>query len=147
MENVAEIYNAYSGEVRDEILETLREFGYDAAAKVLFAPDYGVPQRRRRCFFFASSTGVPPAMPEARFAADEALTLLGTVNRYRSAWSAISDLPVLKNGEGQEPTAYTSDPENEYQAEMRQDSEVLFDHVARKLSPKQFARVSALGRV
>ena len=51
MENVAEIYNAYSGAVRDEIIDILYEAGYEVEVKVIYAPDYGVPQRRRRCFF------------------------------------------------------------------------------------------------
>jgi DNA (cytosine-5)-methyltransferase 1 len=51
MENVAPIYNAYGGAVRHEIIETLEKLGYKAKVKTLWAHDYGVPQRRQRCFF------------------------------------------------------------------------------------------------
>jgi DNA (cytosine-5)-methyltransferase 1 len=145
MENVAEIYNAYSGSVREEILATLDRLGYTTTVEVIFAPAYGVPQRRRRCFFFASRTGVAPAIPEPGFAPEERLTILGRIEQYRSAWSAISDLPILQNGEGVEPTTYDQAPQNEYQHEMRRDSDELFNHVTRELRAKQFARVCALG--
>lgn len=51
MENVAEIYNAFDGSVRNQIVERLVQLGYKVEVGKLFAPDYGVPQRRSRCFF------------------------------------------------------------------------------------------------
>lgn len=144
MENVAEIYNAYSGEVKEEIESSLENLGYKVITKVLYAPDFGVPQRRRRCIFFASRTGVDPTFPEPAFAEQGSTTLFGEIKKYRSAWSAISDLPVLQDGEGHEPMAYDKKPENEFQVEMREDSEHLYDHIAKKLRPTQFARMSSI---
>lgn len=144
MENVAEIYNAYSGEVRTEIETSLEKLGYKVSTRVLYAPDYGIPQRRRRCIFFASRTGIDPVFPEPAFAEEESSTLFGEIKKYRSAWSAISDLPVLQDGEGHEPMTYDKEPENEFQAEMRKDSEHLYNHVAKKLRPTQFARMSSI---
>lgn len=143
MENVAEIYNAYSGFVRQEIVKTLARLGYEVKVAVIFAPDYGIPQRRRRCFFFASRSGVKPSFPPP-FALKETHTLLGKISKYRSAWSAISDLPILENGEGHEPMAYDKEPENDYQAEMRKNSRVLYDHITRELKQKQLARIACL---
>jgi DNA (cytosine-5)-methyltransferase 1 len=144
MENVAEIYNAYDGTVRIEIIESLEKLGYDVEVAVLYAPDYGVPQRRRRCFFFASRTGIKPVLPPPAFGPEQINTLFGKIEQYRSAWSAISDLPVLENGEGYEPMKYDQQPQNEYQVEMRKDSEILYDHITRELNEKQFARISSL---
>lgn len=144
MENVAEIYKAYNGSVRLEILEKLQELGYETEVAVLYAPDYGIPQRRRRCFFFASRTGIKPVLPPPVFGPEHTNTLFGTIKQYRSAWSAISDLPVLENGDGYEPMEYGQYPENEYQAEMREGSKVLYDHITRELREKQFARISSL---
>ena len=144
MENVAEIYNAYSGEVKMEIETSLEKLGYRVSTRVLYAPDYGVPQRRRRCVFFASRTGVDPVFPEPAFAEEESNTLFGAIKKYRSAWSAISDLPVLQDGEGYEPMPYDKEPENEFQVEMRKDSNQLYDHKAKKLQPTQFARMSSI---
>ncbi|NJN94493.1 MAG: DNA cytosine methyltransferase [Anaerolineales bacterium] len=144
MENVAEIYNAYQGTVRQEITENLEKLGYKVEVAVLFAPDYGVPQRRRRCFFLASRTGVPPVFPPPAFGPEEVSTLFGDIKQYRSAWSAISDLPALENGEGYEPMEYDRGPENEYQAKMRQDAKILYDHITRTLNEKQYSRIASL---
>lgn len=144
MENVAEIYNAYDGLVRAEIEGELASLGYATKAKVLYAPDYGIPQRRRRCFFFASRTGVSPAFPERTFSKNDSEDLFVDVQEYRSAWSAISDLPSLKNGEGVEGMEYDKEPQNDYQRLMRRGSSKLYDHVTRKLKEKQMERIAAL---
>lgn len=144
MENVAPIYNAYSGTVRDEIIETLETLGYQVEVKVIWAHHYGIPQRRQRAFFFASRTGVLPSFPTPTFADEEIHTLFSTIKKYRSAWSAISDLPVLKNGEGHEPMTYGNQPQNEYQERLRGSSQEIFDHIARQLTPIQFTRVSTI---
>lgn len=144
MENVAEIFNAYDGHVRKEFVSALREYGYRCEVKVLFAPDYGIPQRRRRCFFFATNTGITPKFPETLFSREEELTLLGSKPKYRSAWSAISDLPSLANGEGSEPMDYALAPQNDYQAHLRDGSKHVFDHVTRNLKDTQYARIVAL---
>jgi DNA (cytosine-5)-methyltransferase 1 len=143
MENVAEIYKAYDGAVRDEILATLERLGYHAIAKVLVASDYGVPQVRRRCLFFASRTDVAPRFPEPTHGPPAN----GTNGRkpYTSAWSAISDLPRLENGDGFEPMDYDVAPQNEYQSLMRVRSEELYDHVTRRLNEKQFSRIASIG--
>jgi len=145
MENVAEIYNAYDGAVRNEIVEKLQGLGYAVEVSVLYAPDYGIPQRRRRCFFFASRTGISPIIPPPMFGPEKIDTLFGSVKKYRSAWSAMSDLPSLKNGEGYEPMDYDKPPQNDFQTEMRQGANVLYDHVTRKLNQKQFSRIASLG--
>lgn len=144
MENVAEIYNAFDGVVTQEIIEGLEQLGYKAAARVLLAADYGVPQRRRRCFFFASRTGVVPSFLDPAFGPSEEHTLFGTIKQHRSAWSAISDLPVLENGEGYEPMPYSRAPENAYQEKMRADSDTIYDHITREMNQKQFSRIASL---
>ena len=139
MENVAEIYNAYRGAVRMEIEASLEKLGYQVSTKVLYAPDYGVPQRRRRCFFFATRTGVEPIFPEPIFFDGKS-----SAPQYRSAWSAISDLPILQDGAGFEPMPYDKKTENDFQTGMRKNSEQLYVHIAKKLSPIQFARISSI---
>jgi DNA (cytosine-5)-methyltransferase 1 len=143
MENVAEIYKAYDGAVREEILGTLERLGYRAVAKVLVASDYGVPQVRRRCLFFASRTSVPPHFPEPTHGPPAP----GANGRTpcTSAWAAISDLPRLENGGGFEPMDYGVAPQNEYQGLMRARSEELYDHVTRRLNEKQYSRIASIG--
>lgn len=137
MENVAEIYNAYDGEVRKEIEDTLSRLGYKTVTKVLFAPDYGIPQRRRRCFFFASRTKKDPEIPVGN-------SMVKIPRDKLSAWGAISDLPVLNNGEGHEPMKYDTKPKNDYQKIMRGENQELYDHSAKSLKDKQFLRIASL---
>ena len=144
MENVAEIYNAHGGKIREEIIASLEKLGYKVNVSVVFAPDYGVPQRRRRCFFFASRTKIDPIFPEPLFGKQEELTLLGRKEAYRSAWSAISDLPIVENGGGAEIMDYDDSPQNPFQEAMRRDADKLYNHLARKLNEKQYARVASL---
>lgn len=144
MENVAPIYNAYGGNVRQEIVDLLEKLGYMVEVQRVWAHKYGVPQKRQRCFFLASRTGVPLIFPAESFAQESEQTLFQTYQPYRSAWSAISDLPVLRNGEGHEPMQYANEPVNAYQEMMRGDSCQLYDHVTRELRPKQYARISSL---
>ena len=92
----------------------------------------------------ASRTGIKPLLPPPTFGPDHVNVLFGTVKQYRSAWAAISDLPVLENGEGYEPMEYSLQPQNEYQADMREDSCTLYDHITRTLNEKQFSRISSL---
>ncbi|MCC7004733.1 DNA cytosine methyltransferase [Candidatus Nomurabacteria bacterium] len=135
MENVAELYNAFGGSVREDIVKQLKEMGYEVEVKVLYAPDYGVPQRRRRCIFFASRTGIKPVFPKPQY---------GDKKAYISAWDAISDLPSIKNGKGSEEMEYDKKPLNEYQEEMRKGSKLLHDHKSRELREKQYARLAYL---
>lgn len=61
MENVPQIQKT---DVYDEFLNTLERIGYHIDAKVVFCPDYGIPQTRRRFVLVASLLGpisiIPP---------------------------------------------------------------------------------------
>lgn len=131
IENVAEIYNAYGGTVRREIISALQSWGYTVEVKIVNMAAYGVPQKRRRCFFFASRTGTPNFPPESR--------------RMVSAWEAISDLPVLRQGEGMEGMPYTQCACGDYQRHMRRGSWAVYNHVANVMRPVQTARISSIG--
>jgi len=131
IENVAEIYNAFDGVVRNEIINTLEEWGYKVSVEIIDMSNYGIPQKRRRCFFFAARKGFP-AFPKK---SEEIL----------SGWDAISDLPVVNQGEGYDGMPYSYDAANEYQRHMRKDSSLLFNHVANVMSPIQTARIASIG--
>ena len=131
IENVAEMYNAYGGIVRNEIIEKLEEFGYNVDARVINMSDYGIPQRRRRCIFFASRIGIPtfPIADKKRV----------------SAWEAISDLPVVEQGEGFDGMRYNTLAANSYQEHMRRNSERLYNHIGRTMKPLQSKRIASIG--
>jgi len=144
MENVAEIYDAYHGAVREEIIQTLSELGYSSAAKVLTAADYGVPQMRRRCFIVASRDTITPDFPSPSHGSKSIRDLFNPIEKYWSAWEAISDLSILENGDGHEPMHYSMESNNVYQAEMRGSMTHLYDHITRKLNPTQYARITSI---
>lgn len=144
MENVAEIYNAFNGEVREQIINRLEELGYKTEVKVLFGPEYGIPQRRRRCFFFASRTGIKPNFPEPTNSKKSEADLFSNKPKYISAWEAISDLPSLKNGEGQFEMKYSAEPKNAFQKLMRNGSKTLYNHESRELKGKQLERIKSI---
>ena len=131
IENVAEIYNAFNGIVRNEIIDTVRGYGYNVSVKIINMSKYGIPQKRRRCFFFASRICMPSFPKEHE-------TIL-------SGWDAISDLPVVNQGEGYDGMPYVVEPQNDYQKHMRRDSSSLFNHIANVMKPMQTARIASIG--
>lgn len=131
IENVAEIYNAYNGVVRREIIDTLTQWGYSIQVKIINMSHYGVPQNRKRCFFFASLEGTPS------FPAEQ--------NEIVSAWEAISDLPVVNQGDGFDGMQYTMEPSTPYQMHMRRHSKEVWNHIGRKMKPIQSARIASIG--
>lgn len=131
IENVAEIYNAFHGIIRDEIVNTLNGWGYKVKVKIVNMSNYGIPQKRRRCFFFASKNGTPSFPKE-----DE---------RILAGWDAISDLPIVNQGEGYDGMPYSNDALNEYQRHMRINSTSLYNHIANIMRPVQTARIASIG--
>lgn len=144
IENVAEIYNAFNGEVRTQIISRLEALGYQVEVKVLFAPDYGVPQRRSRCFFIGSRTGVKPYFPEPTHRKTDNADIFDQRPLYVSAWEAINDLPELENGEGALVMDYDKAPSNEFQQFMRKDADKLHDHITRELKGVQLERMRSI---
>ncbi len=131
IENVAEMFNAYGGVVRDEIIDTLKNLGYTVKATVVNMSEFNIPQKRRRCVFFASKVGTP--------------VFPCTANTTVSAWEAISDLPKVEQGEGFDGMPYDAPPQNWYQEHMRRDSMSLYNHIGRKMQPTQTKRIASIG--
>jgi DNA (cytosine-5)-methyltransferase 1 len=142
MENVAEIFNAYGGRVRDEIAETFTRLGYQVDIRVHNAADYGVPQKRRRCFFFASLASSAPKFPSATHIANGDRALFDRAVAP-SAWEAIMDLPSPISVSTQS-VEYEVDAKTELQRWLRGDSTTVANHVERRLSPIQLARYRSI---
>jgi len=88
MENVPRLVDFRDGAVFKDFVTLLEREGYLKSWKVVFTPEYGVPQRRSRLVLLASRFGdielVPPdLMPDC----------------YPTVESAIGDLPTLRAGE------------------------------------------------
>lgn len=143
MENVAELYNAYGGQVREELIAWLERLGYKTDVKVLTASNYGVPQKRRRVIFMASRTGYQPHIPET------GELLLGrhenqVFTEKVSAWDAISDLPYLEDGEEFSVALNPKPATNNFQLWARGKTDLVHNHVSKKLRPLQKMRYESL---
>lgn len=148
MENVAELFNAYGGEVREEVTTQLARMGYASAVQVVTAADYGVPQKRRRCVFIATNTGLEPKFPDPthrRDACEGDDALFAPFSPWVSAWDSISDLPDLCSGEGASPSPHVAEPTNDYQRWVHHGARLLHNHEAVQLRPTQQARYESLG--
>lgn len=147
LENVAEMVNAYDQAYTSEVKEAFHGMGYEIQSVRLLAADFGVPQLRRRAFFFANRLGRPVVIPESTHlptGTNPGLFNWRTAQPYISVWEAIGDLPSLESGGGASPTEYTTEARTEYQRLMRNGSSHLHDHVARDLTGPQLERVRHL---
>ena len=112
LENVSGMTS--NGDFVPEIEKSLSEVGgMEVKSKLLYAPDYGVPQSRLRLVF----VGVKGKKFD--FESIEKTNGEGTGKPYNTVWDAIGDLPVLAANE--ESSKYTMLPKTEYQILMRGD--------------------------
>lgn len=126
MENVTGITSIAGGGIVDEIKSAMAALGYRVDMRVLRAEEFGVPQERRRVFFIATRTDAPILFPDATHGPG--------LEPFVTVWDAISDLPVLENGDASGPRAYRKGPQNGYQALLRGDCRNVTNHSASRLS-------------
>lgn len=119
IENVPGIATLYKGKAREAVLEEFERLGYTCSEKILYAPDYGIPQIRKRMFFVGVLGDKVFEFPEPTH----------HKANYLTCWDAISDLPSLENDVGSQVAEYLSEPLTIYQEQMRDGAERLFNHV------------------
>jgi DNA (cytosine-5)-methyltransferase 1 len=120
IENVPGLLNLYEGKAKKEIIRLCNEMGYTCNPKLLFAPEYGVPQIRKRVFFVALKKEFGTfEFPEPFLKEEE----------YIGCADAIGDLPDLVNILGDDELEYDKKPFSNYQKEMRNGSKVLKNHL------------------
>ncbi len=120
IENVPGLATLYGGKAKKEIERNFEKNGYTHNSKILYAPDYGIPQIRKRLFFVGlqEEYGLFD-FPEAIFVKE----------RYVTCEDAIADLPTLENDLGKEAVPYTSEILSKYQNRMRKKSDVIYNHI------------------
>lgn len=132
MENVPGLLTTEGGLFKKEIMTLFGDLGYAVNADVLCAADYGVPQNRRRTFIIGKlDSNIPVEMPRKH-------------DKKTTIWEAISDLAYLESGEGAEEQAYLKEPQSEYQKLMRQNSDMLYSHVATNHSKIALERLAMI---
>jgi len=131
MENVPNLLTAEGGYFKEEIITLFESLGYKLSTGILNAADYGVPQNRRRAIIIGKLglTAVPE--PEK-------------LNNKVTIWNAISDLSYLESGEGLECDTYKLSAESDYQRQMREGSDKLFNHKATKHSDLALERLKLI---
>lgn len=144
MENVAEMKNGFEGQYTEEVINRLGAAGYTVTHGVLNAADYGVPQRRRRAFFMANREGLHFRVPQPTHVPRTVTPLLFNGATHVSVWEAISDLPPLGHGEGEQVMPYATPPTSEFQRRVRNAHGYVRNHVARHLRDTQHQRLAAL---
>ncbi len=120
IENVPGLLNLYNGKAKKEIIELCEKMGYNCNPKLLYAPDYGVPQIRKRVFFVAIKKELGTfEFPEPSHKPEE----------YIGCKDAIGDLPDLVSDLGNEELPYDKKAFSEYQKTMRMGSKILTNHL------------------
>ena len=92
-ENVEGFVHFENGKIKNKVEACFREMGYSVTSKVLWASDYGVPQRRNRFFMVGNRLGIDFRFPEP----------FGTIITVEEA---IGDLPDLVNGQMDSSLSY-----------------------------------------
>lgn len=161
IENVPGMLSFNSGQVVRDILTALASLGYKAAVRILYAAHYGVPQMRWRTVFLGTRENIDPAslFPSpthtaptranfgSRLDGSSLLVSPDVVKKYAkrghvTVEEAISDLPPIPNGEGEEMAKYASSPLSDYQRELRKGCKVVFNHRCAGIGRNNLERIS-----
>lgn len=125
LENVPGMVQTNGGIGAKRVVEDFAKIGYNMVAKLLYGPDYGLPQIRKRVFFVGLKDNTKEFIfPEA------------TVDKehYITCEQAIGDLPSLQTADGEiiygeTIQNYEIPVQNEYQKKMRAHSKNIQNHI------------------
>jgi len=125
LENVPGMVQTNNGIGAKRVVEDFAKIGYHMVPQLLYAPDYGIPQMRKRVFFVGLRDGK-----------DEFVFPEPTVSKehYLTCGEAIGDLPSLQTEEGEiiygdEFQDYAMPAQNAYQKRMRKNSKKVQNHI------------------
>lgn len=133
LENVPGLLTLYNGKAAKMIIKDFSDLGYTVKAKVLYAPEYGIPQIRKRVFFVA----LLESNEEFKFP-----NPILSEDKFITCEDAIGDLDSLENKMGEFEQEYTSEALTEYQKLMRKNSKKLYNHIATKHTEKTIKMIS-----
>lgn len=125
LENVPGMLQTNGGIGARRIVEDFAQIGYKMVPKLLYAPDYGIPQMRKRVFFVGlRDSDKDFVFPEPQFERHD----------YYTCEDAISDLAALQteNGDiiyGDDVQNYATEPQSDYQKLMRKKSQKVYNHI------------------
>lgn len=120
IENVPGLATLYKGKAKKDIEKQFKLHGYVQNSQVLYAPDYGVPQIRKRLFFVGLLKDI------GKFEFPQPILYK---ENYIGCEDAISDLAPLVDDMGKDGSNYISKPLSEYQKLMRDGSDKVYNHI------------------
>lgn len=126
LENVPGMLTLYGGKAKDKIFNDFEELGYKMNVQILYAPDYGVPQIRKRVFFVGLLNS------EEKFEFPEPIK---TPENYVNCKQAIGDLPSLEGDSCMDLSIirdYMIESFSDYQEMMRINSDRVYNHTPTK---------------
>lgn len=136
LENVPGMLTLYGGKVKERIFEDFEKLGYKMNVKVLYAPEYGVPQIRKRAIFIGLLNAEEAfEYPDAKL----------TEENFVTCEQAIGDLPSLEGDVDYKPDSvrdYVSEATTDYQKNMRKNATRLFNHTPTKHEQKTIDHIA-----
>ena len=160
MENVKGILsrkNADGEKVIDIIQNAFEDLEYKTDIWELNAAKYGVPQLRERVFIVGNRFGITKIEQPVKthfWASQNGEGAQSNINNSGDfdnllpaipVWDALSDLPELEAGDGEEEQPYTMEPQTDFQRWARANQEILFNHVAMKHTERLVERFKHIG--
>lgn len=139
LENVPGMLTLYNGAGAKRVKEDFEEIGYKVnTPRILYAPEYGVPQIRKRVFFVMTFKDKitkdfkypDPLLNESEFVTTE---------------DAIGNLPSLENYDDyslNQTFEYTDKPQNEFEKLMRRNSFKIYNHIPTKHADETIRLIS-----
>ncbi len=148
-ENVSGIMSMSGGTVLSAIVVEFTSIGYKCEYKLLSAADYGVPQARPRFILIGVRDGDAIGFPEpthGNISGNRDLFSSSELRPYLTVWDALSDLPVIHQGEGEEELQHSGEYNTDYQNERRGDRKpgMIFNHRATRHSDLIVRRYAAI---
>jgi DNA (cytosine-5)-methyltransferase 1 len=130
MENVRRMASIEDGVIKKSIERDLKNI-YNVDFYDHDIVKFGVPQSRKRCLVIGNRLGLPnPQLDQTHFD-PESVKIPEGGKPYETVRSAISDLPFIHAGEGEEFCRYLKPAITQYQLERRRKSKGIHNHIAR----------------
>ena len=139
LENVPGMLTLYNGLGAKRVKEDFENIGYHVYdPKILYAPEYGVPQIRKRVFFVMTLKG------EIKGKFEYPLPILSEKN-FVTCEQAIGNLPSLNgvmNYSLDQVFDYEKEPQNDYEKLMRKNSVLIQNHIPTKHTEETIRLIS-----
>lgn len=151
--------------VDDSIASFFKDLGYQISFKSFKSEEHGVPQIRRRVIIvgtcipekqeglrngtYGSPQKTHQSKKESLDAPHQTTIFDKAAPEYKApvtVWEAISDLPVLHAGEGEDTTTYRSKSKNEYQGFLRGGIKKIQNHRSTPHSQEVLERIGYIGQ-